>query len=261
MKHGFLISLVVLVAACGSSSGDFSAEDLLAARAVAGEEEALTEDGVVQEGAPQLPPMRGCDAPGEFAKLFAEADGDQSGALDAPEGRKVRRGFGPPPHVLHLLKWVYDADESGDLDETERAALLADHTARCEALQDRLLADFDADGDGTLSEAELEEARANAPRPPHGHGPRGEGDTDGPPGGRGHHGPRGEGDTDGPPGGRGHHGPPVDLNDPPPPVVDEFDADGDGTLSASEAATARAEIRARLVAGEPPVAPPPPPEE
>lgn len=213
-----------LVAACDATGG-FDAGDALVARAVAGEEEELAGSEMARDDKKPLDFGRACDAPAEFAALFADADVDADGALDEEEGRDARRRHGPPPHVFHLVRWVYDADDDGSLSETELALLLDDHTARCEAMQERLLADFDADGDGTLSEAEKEAAREARPEGPPRHGRHPDGERPA-------------------------------LGDAPPPVVGEFDADGDGALSDTEAATAREAVRARIRAGDPPVARP-----
>ncbi len=204
--------------ACGSAT---TAEQTLVAKAISGEEETLVGSGFESENGAPLPFGRECDATGTFEQLFEGADQDGDGQLGAPESTEVEDSFGPPPPFFHFLAWVYDADDSHSLEESERIALLDDHTLRCEAIHDRLLEDFDADGDGTLSESELDEARECAPKPPK---------------------------MNHPPQGGGH--PEV-----PPPVLREFDADGSGDLSAEEAAAARSEIREQIRSGEPPVPP------
>lgn len=221
-RMGLGIGMFVL-AACDASSG-FDATDALVSRAVAGEEESLAGGALAREDGEERPFGDPCDAPERFAAMFADADTNADGALDAAEGRDAGRRHGPPPHVFHLVRWVYDADDDQSLSEAELDLLLDDHVARCEVMKQKLLDASDADGDGELSEAEKEAAREARPEgPPPGHGPRGERPAAG---------------------------------DAPPPVVDEFDADGDGDLSATEAATARSAIRARIRAGERPVAPP-----
>jgi hypothetical protein len=87
-------------------------------------------------------------------------DGTRTSTVGHPgHGHGHGRGHGGPLAFRRLL-WIYDGDESGDLDDAERAELEADLAVRCANLQASLLASFDADGDGALSEAELANARA-----------------------------------------------------------------------------------------------------
>ena len=86
-------------------------------------------------------------------------DGEQAelGQGERRRGPRARRGRGH--HKLKRIKFIYDADESGDLDEAERAVLEGDLVARCENKQAYLLENFDADEDGALSEEEIQAAR------------------------------------------------------------------------------------------------------
>jgi len=79
------------------------------------------------------------------------------GPRNGRRGPHARRGRGH--HKLKRIKFIYDADESGDLDEEERAVLEGDLVARCENKQAYLLENFDADEDGALSEDEIQAAR------------------------------------------------------------------------------------------------------
>lgn len=144
---------------------------------------------------------------------------------------------------------VYDADDSGILEESELAAIDADFAAGCAAIQARLVAQYDTDGDGALSETELAEAQS-AFNDAHGGGHHG----------RGHHGGgHRDGDRD------GHHGPPPAATDAstaapaprPSPMLAEFDLNQDGTLDAAEKAALRPVVRARIAAGERPFVKPP----
>lgn len=226
-----LLSLAVL--GCDLAVTEASAEDSLTAAAISGGEEEISPDGLGRGNGEALDPMRSCDATGEHDGLWARADGDGSGKLEQTEQEDTVREHGRAPRHFRLLRWIYDTDDSGDLSEAEREVLLADHTLRCEAMQARLLAEFDADGDGQLSEDERDAAR-EAREAMHGTRPEGAGR----------------------PGGQG--GPPAGLDEgaAPPPIVEEFDADGDGSLSADEKATARATLRERIQNGERPIAPP-----
>jgi hypothetical protein len=67
--------------------------------------------------------------------------------------------LGHRQHGRAHLAAIYDNDESGDLDDTELAALQADAALGCELKNASLLADFDVDGDGALAQAEYDAAR------------------------------------------------------------------------------------------------------
>lgn len=227
-----MTSLLVLFAVgCTDYGLTAQAEDVLAVAATAGEEEFVDGRGALGSDAAQ-PLFRGCDANAAFADLFAAADTDGSGALEDSEARPVRRG--PPPEHWAVLALVYDADDSGDLSDAERQALLDDFTARCEVLTERVIAEFDADGDGALSaeeQATAEAALADRHEECTGGGP-----------------PPGDAPTD------GERPPPPDAasGDVPPPLLDAFDADGSGDLDTSELDTLRTTVRARIRSGEPP---------
>jgi hypothetical protein len=236
----------ILLALGCAADASLTAEDSLLAAAINGEEDQLADTALAEADGELLDATRPCDAAGEHMRLRDAADADGSGELDGVEPADTLRHHGPPPHRFAFIRWVYDSNDDGTLDDAERATLLDDHSARCEALQAQLLADFDANGDGTLDETELEaaraarEARREEQGPPEGAPPAGGGDCEnmhGRPGQR----------PGGGPGGR-----PAELTGAPPPVVDEFDVDADGTLSAGEAATARAALRERIRSGERP---------
>jgi hypothetical protein len=155
---------------------------------------------------------------------------------------------------------VYDGDDSGTLDETEQAAILADFTAGCTAIKARVVAQWDTDGDGVLSETELAAAQAahDAEHPPCPEGERH---------GRGHHrGPPPDADGGTPPARPPHdhvdgdrpERPAHDHADRPSPMMAEFDTNADGTLDATEKAAMRTLVKARIAAGERPFQPPAP---
>ena len=146
--------------------------------------------------------------------------------------------------LMTVLNMVYDTDLDGTLSDSDRAQLLEDFTVRCEAMQARMLEDFDTDGDGELSELEHEAARAQV-EADHEEMHSNMAGTCGPP-------PEdGQAPADGqapPEGQKGDNGPPpscfVDS------LVAEFDLDGDGELSDSELATLQDTVRARILSGE-----------
>lgn len=235
MKYLLLLPLF----ACGTAASSLSAEDELTLSATTGGEEAVSGGTMSPSAIPtseRPDPFRTCDAEGGFEELFARYDADADGQLDAVEEGDVEdaRERGREEMGMVMAQWamlvtIYDTDGDGAISETERAELLSDFTARCEALQARLIADFDTDGDGALSGAEQDAARAAIEAEMEEHrGERPEGEPPGPP-------PEG---MDG--------APPV-----PPPLLDEFDADGDGALSDTELATLRETMRARVRAGDP----------
>ena len=77
---------------------------------------------------------------------------------DRPEGEGRPDARRPRHHKLKRLRWIYDTDSSGSLDEEERAVLQADLEARCENIRATMLENFDADEDGSLSEEERQAA-------------------------------------------------------------------------------------------------------
>lgn len=257
------LGLLFTLAACeDSASSTVDAKELLLLSAISGEEDSLAGDlsassrgdgeGPEADRAAPPPMFRECDAEGEFVGLFNAYDEDASGALDGEEPTEVEadhggRPGGPRDGLRHLIGFVYDLDQSHSLEDSELAVLFDDFTARCGAIQERLLAEFDADGDGALSEAEQAEARAA-------HEARMEAERaameacrcDGErPGGRGEGPPEGE---------RGEGPPPRGEGGEPPfgPLEQAYDTDGDGALSEAERSAAREALRADLRAGERP---------
>ena len=269
-----LIPLITLITGCTTSLGSLAVDAALLLSATSGAEEKTVSSGdaVSPDDLPAAltpDPFRTCDAGSTYADLFGQFDADTDGVLDAAEAGTVQDTFDQAPGGADRLwmQWgmlllAYDEDLDGALSETERATLLADFTTRCEVLQDKLIADFDADGDGVLSEAEQATAEAALAAEEAEHhsceGMGGEGDTAG---------PEGDGPPDGDSGARGgdpfHLGPPegamVEVDGVPiaPPLLDEFDANADGTLDNDEIAALRAAIRGRITSGDPLMPPPP----
>jgi hypothetical protein len=257
---------------CAEMTDELSAMDELLVSSISGAEDGMSgetgarmaDDGSrpdVSEGGDRsaAPPMfRECDAQGTFIGMVDAYDTDRSGELDGeepadviaehsdmgggsgpgaggggPEGKGPGMG-GPREHFLHLLRVVYDTDASRSFEDAELEVIFDDFTARCEAIHAEVLAEYDADGDGELSESEQDTARE-------GHIAKMEAE-------------RAEVDAC-----RDEMGPPPELGARPEegeapfgPLEQEFDADGDGALSASELETLRTEMRARIVSGEKP---------
>ncbi|MFM2248358.1 MAG: hypothetical protein RL071_4433 [Pseudomonadota bacterium] len=251
------------VGGCAALDKVGSTDELLLS-AVSGEEDTLgsaasgarreADEAAAAEPTAPPPMFRACDAEGEFVGLLGVYDEDASGALEGDEAERVEaehgghRG-GPREGLLHMLRVVYDIDQSGVFEDSELSVLFEDFTARCAAIHAELLVRFDADGDGALSDAEQEVARSThadeiAAEREEGLACLAEGERpEGPPAGAG------EGGR--PDGGRGAGERP---EGPPPfgPLEAEFDADGDGALSEAEHATLRETLRARVRSGERP---------
>jgi Ca2+-binding EF-hand superfamily protein len=182
-------------------------------------------------------PLRVCDAGVSYDELFGMYDADGDGDLDAGEQDAVfgARDDRPDPEAMLAMGWwmmllaVYDLDGDEALSSDERATLLDDFTTRCDTLQAQLLADFDADGDGELDDEEEEAARAAL-----------EADM-----------------ADMPAPGEPPREPPPEPGSFPPPLLDEFDTDGDGAMSDEELTAMRDTIRGRIRAGDPFFPPPP----
>lgn len=242
MRLYVTVPLALLLATACEATDDVSAEDALVQTAIAGEEESLSRDNFAMTDEAPQPLLRECDAQRDYDKLFEEMDANASGALDEGERDDVQAHHPPPfaPGPWQMIAFVYDTDRSGDLDESERAVVLDDFTARCEALHDKLLAEFDADGSGDLDDSELAAAKdaLDERRPP-------------PP-------EDGERPAGPPPEGERPAGPPPEGELPPP--FRSFDADADGSLSATEFAALQTDVRAHIRNGDPPPPPPGAPE-
>ena len=256
----------LLLTGCGSSalSGLTATEKLLVATTSGTEEktvssgDAASPDDIPADQRPD--PFRECDASATYADLFGRFDSDSDGTLDAPEAKQVDSswsGVGEGPDQRVMMQWgmlllTYDVDGSGILEESERATLLSDFTERCVNLQALLVSEFDANGDGTLDADEQATARAalESQAPEHHSGCDKMG------------GESGESGGGAPPDGAPPDGPPDDTATVngvpiPPPLLDEFDADGDGQLSDAELSTLRASLRERVRSGAPLMPPPP----
>ncbi len=218
MKYLPVLSLVLV--ACGEAT--LSEADMNTLRAVTGEEEFTAPDGsFAPVDFEAMPAFRECDAAAHRDELPAGEEANRRGGGAPWMGGDGSRGHGP--HGWHLLGWVYDADDSGALDEAERQEMIGDFDERCAVLQQRLVDDFDADGDGQLTGDELDAAfvEIDAGRAAFG-------------------------------------GRPEDAERPQPgsapaPVVAAYDGDGDGSLDEEETTAARAGVRAEIRAGNPPV--------
>jgi len=100
-------------------------------------------------------------------RVIEEYDVDGDGELDADERAALRADFGVHPlrrswfaryHRMKRLAWIYDRDDSFDLDEAERDELRMDLETRCMNRQAWLLDAFDAYESGDLDDAEWQAA-------------------------------------------------------------------------------------------------------
>ena len=168
----FILPLAFLVGCTMEST--LTGEEEILISALSGEEEVFSDHDIAARGmqpSEDMPKMfRECDAQGSFEKIFDRYDEDKSSELDEEEkekvcdGRKDREATQQrrAKHMMELLKWVYDLDEDKELSDTEKEALYADFSERCEQIHQKLLAEFDADGDGVLSGEEQEAAKEEA---------------------------------------------------------------------------------------------------
>jgi hypothetical protein len=250
LTHGILA--LAFLSSCGERTrpgmSELSGEAELLLSTTSGEEESmvLNEPSTESYGTPpevdQPSLFRECDSPAFFERLFAAYDANDSHHLEAGEEddiRHARSGRHRVHHRMmhhrwHFLSWLYDADDDDQLSDDERTTMLDDHTERCTNIHAAILAEFDLDGDGQLSEAERGDAENAAMERHAEHRERMMAEH------RQHM--RGKPDREQRP-------------DVPPPVLDEFDEDGDGALSETEQSDARTELRERVRNGEPPRGP------
>lgn len=252
------VFMLALLAGCGSvASSTLTAADELLLSSINGPEETLAAraafGAVSTESDPDAPPLfHECNPDGFNAELFEQYDADHSGALEDAESSDVEGAHAGRDDMerrqaemrFHMLGLIYDTNEDGSLSDDEKAVLFEDFTARCDVLNAKILADFDADGDGTLSDEELQtaaetlDAEREAMREEMEERMGEAGDP------LGAHGP-----------------PPAPGSREVPPGLEEFDADSDGTFSDEELASCREALRERVRSGEPLFEPPPPPAE
>lgn len=238
------------LAACADSTNDgtseaapLDAEQATLIAALAANEDGSDEAWTSASGTePFL--VEGCGFELIAERVMERFDTNSDSVLDADELTALSDELGDPYERLDLLMSLYDADESGDLEASERETLQGDLEARCEARRERLLERFDADGDGALSEAERETAvEALRERFSRRHAARvDEFDRNG----DGRLGPlerRGAGTSI-----RGR------VAGRRAAIADEFDADQNGELDASEREALEEHLRA-CVRGERPLAP------
>ncbi|MCP4805833.1 MAG: hypothetical protein GY913_03330 [Proteobacteria bacterium] len=233
--------------ACNSTS-ELDAESALTLKAISGEEEDFAANGLSEPDGEDRPELfrPTCDPLGEFEERKAEYDADGSGELDESEKGECQRGESGPhdierDHRMMMLGFVYDTDLDGELSEAEHAELFVDFEVRCEVLHAQVLEEFDADGDGELSDDELSTAMDAMEAERELR--REEMDA-----------LREEmGGEMGPPE-DGEHGERPEPGEGVPPFAESYDVDGE--LSDGELATLRDEARERIRNGEPPFEPP-----
>jgi Ca2+-binding EF-hand superfamily protein len=199
LAHWMTFSLAAgLFAACGApestenaigEGASYLVEDTTTGEdpsaAEAGAEGAATDgelDAQAEEGSSAMsatPPEAG-DEPCDFSALkervLRNYDVDGDGRLSAAErlelaadlrerradrGRLGRLLVRERHVVFSRVRWAFDADSNGALDETERATLVDAMESRCRAHRTAILNRYDANQDGRLDVAERAQLRAD----------------------------------------------------------------------------------------------------
>jgi hypothetical protein len=154
-----LVALSTVAAVGGCDALDQTIADLTAeltaqiTEAITAEEQAVADDTAAADDV-EAGERRHAASPGVAPDSF----GDVEVPVCAPPVA-ADVDLGHRPHGRAHLAAIYDNDESGDLDETELAALQADAALGCELKNAALLADFDVDDDGVLAQDEYDAAR------------------------------------------------------------------------------------------------------
>jgi Ca2+-binding EF-hand superfamily protein len=104
-----------------------------------------------------------CSLDGLKARIREHYDQDRDGRLSRREFSALRAQFAERPsrrhrfarhHRITRLRWIYDADDSRDLDEAELDEMRADLELRCFNREVYLIETYDENGDGELDEDE-----------------------------------------------------------------------------------------------------------
>jgi Ca2+-binding EF-hand superfamily protein len=186
-----------------------------------------------------------CSLDGLKARIREHYDQDRDGRLSRREFSALRAQFAERPsrrhrfarhHRITRLRWIYDADDSRDLDEAELDEMRADLELRCFNREVYLIETYDENGDGELDEDEwalaVDDLRAR--RADRRAAILDEFDTDG----------NGELDRDERRAAfAARHERIVERRTA---IVEEFDEDGDGELDVEEKAALRDALKARV---------------
>jgi Ca2+-binding EF-hand superfamily protein len=152
---------------------DTNTEDALGANDMDTNEAAEDQADAAIDGEPQEA-IFSCDFIALRQQIKARFDVNNDGKLDREEraelqaqlddhprvrfARKILLGKpGRKPHfgVWKRIKWAFDADNDGTLNEEERAALIEASQQRCERRRANFVERFDTDNDGELTQDEL----------------------------------------------------------------------------------------------------------
>mgnify|MGYP001261494284 CR=1 FL=1 len=137
------------------------------------EESSTEEDDGYDSGEGETPdPTNPCDLESISERVLNRYDTDQDGELSEDEQAAMQVAHGERPqrhqhqgrrmmrkHFFKHIRWIYDADDSGNLDDNEKDNLISDLHARCENKWDNFLSQFDHDQSGDLNETEKQQAR------------------------------------------------------------------------------------------------------
>ena len=171
------IALAGATTACNQETNEIDPYDteisLEDATFVSALEETSTEedDGYDSGEGETTDPTNPCDLESIRERVMNRFDTDQDGELsedeqaamqvahsDRPERPQHQRRRMMRKHFFKHIRWIYDADDSGTLDDDEKGNLISDLNARCENRWNNFLSQFDHDQSGDLDETEKQEA-------------------------------------------------------------------------------------------------------
>jgi hypothetical protein len=159
-----LVALSTVTAVGGCDALDQTIADLTAqlTEAITAEEQAIVDGASADDAATDdATDERGARGEGRHAAspgVAPDSFGDVEVPVCAPPNA-ADVDVGHRRHGRAHLAAIYDNDESGDLDDTELAALQSDAALGCELKNAALLASFDVDDDGVLAQDEFDAAR------------------------------------------------------------------------------------------------------
>ena len=164
---------ITTIVACGHPDDAelLEIEDEITLTAISGPEEAGVKGGLAFSALPgaleadtDRPELfRACNAQAVVDSIVARYDANKNGSIDEDEGdrlwaKRSRRNKYERRKRLgkwRMLSFIYNEDDSDNLNDDELRTLLGDFDLRCEALHAQLADEFDHNGDGFLDDDEF----------------------------------------------------------------------------------------------------------